>query len=50
MYRNSTPNSGAWKQGDKIINSIPSPGTYEGWICTTSGTPGTWKGYNLIQS
>ena len=50
IYRDSTPTSGAWKQGDKIINTNPAAGKYEGWICTTSGTTGTWKGYNLIQS
>ena len=50
VYRSTTPSSGAWKQGDKIINTTPLPGEYESWICTTSGTPGTWKGVNLIQS
>ena len=34
--------------GDRIINPAPVAGGYEGWVCTTAGTPGTWKGYGLI--
>lgn len=48
----SIPTSGVWKLGDKVINSSPSPGSYEGWICVsgTGTTLGTWKGYGLIQA
>lgn len=49
-YVNSIPVSGKWSIGDKVYNSSPTSGSYEGWICTTSGTPGTWKGFGLIQS
>ena len=45
----SAPASGTWMQGDSVKNSAPSElGTagskyvIEGWICTVSGTPGTW--------
>ena len=46
----SAPTTGAWQQGDFIRNSAPTElGTagskyvIHGWICTTAGTPGTWK-------
>jgi hypothetical protein len=43
------PTTGSWAQGDFVRNSAPSeagssPNKYVvlGWICTVSGTPGTW--------
>jgi hypothetical protein len=43
------PTTGTWNQGDFIRNSAPSElgsggSKYVifGWICTVSGTPGTW--------
>jgi hypothetical protein len=51
--RNSTsniiPTAGSYSIGDLIYNTNPTPGGYVGWICTASGTPGTWKGFGLIQ-
>jgi len=44
------PTIGTWAKGDKIINTNPVAGGYEGWICVTAGTPGIWKGYGLIQA
>jgi hypothetical protein len=49
--RDSTavPSSGTWAAGTFVRNSAPaeagsSPNKYVviGWICTVSGTPGTW--------
>ena len=47
--RSSVPTSGTWNQGDIIYNTFPSPGQFVGWVCVTSGTPGTWKGFGVIQ-
>lgn len=44
----SEPNAGSWTQGDIVFNLTPTPGAYVGWVCTASGTPGTWKGFGLI--
>ena len=44
------PSVGSWKKGDKIINTLPSGGAYEGWVCVESGTPGVWKGYGIIEN
>ena len=50
VYGTAVPSFGTWKKGDKIINSNPTAGGYEGWVCINAGTPGTWKGYGLIQA
>jgi len=39
----ATPASGEWARGDIIWNNTPSAGGNPGWVCTTGGTPGTWK-------
>jgi hypothetical protein len=46
----AAPTTGTWKQGDFIRNSTPSElgsvgSKYVIWgfICVTSGTPGTWR-------
>ncbi len=46
----STPISGSWLKGDLVYNTNPTSGGYVGWICTAAGTPGTWKGFGLIES
>lgn len=46
----AAPTTGEWKKGDRARNSNPSEAggagskyVIEGWICVTSGTPGTWR-------
>ena len=36
------PTQGTYAKGDLIINSSPSADAI-GWICTTAGSPGSWK-------
>lgn len=52
LRSSAIPSSGLWKIGDKLLNSSPSPGGYEGWICVAGdGTNlGTWKGFGLIET
>lgn len=45
----AAPTTGTWAKGDRITNSNPTElgaatAKYViiGWICTVSGTPGTW--------
>jgi parallel beta-helix repeat protein len=38
-----TSGYGAYSVGSFIRNSAPSAGGAPGWVCTTSGDPGTWK-------
>jgi hypothetical protein len=39
----AVPTVGQWARGDIIWNNTPSAGGTPGWVCTTGGTPGTWK-------
>lgn len=52
--RSIPPTAGYWQKGDRILNVDPVPGDpqkgFAGWICIESGTPGTWKGFGLIES
>lgn len=34
--------------GDVVYNNAPAADDYLGWVCVTAGTPGTWKGFGLI--
>ena len=42
-YGSAAPTTGAWFRGDVVLNSAPSAAGTPGWVCTASGTPGTWK-------
>lgn len=44
----AAPTTGTWALGDIVYHSAPSPGGNVGWICTTAGTPGTWKAFGGI--
>jgi hypothetical protein len=48
ILANAFPTAGAWNTGDKVINNAPTAGGFEGWVCTTGGTSGTWKGFGAI--
>jgi len=42
-YMTSIPTVGTYRQGDEIINKLPTNGQPKGWLCISGGTPGTWK-------
>ena len=44
----AAPTGLAWRKGDKFWNSAPDGGGTLGWVCVTSGTPGTWKIFGSI--
>jgi hypothetical protein len=41
-YGTSSPAVGVWSRGDRVINALPSVGQPKSWVCTASGSPGTW--------
>ena len=43
------PTSGSWNRGDIIYTKYPVACGYIGWVCVSSGTPGTWKGFGKIE-
>lgn len=45
----AAPTSGNWLVGQVVRNVTPAPGGYAGWICTSAGSPGTWKGFGTIE-
>ena len=47
-YAAAPPTSGAHAQGDRVYNNAPTAGGSEGWVCVTTGTPGTWKTFGAI--
>jgi hypothetical protein len=46
----SIPTGGSYSKGDIVWNTEPKPSGYVGWICTRSGTPGSWKPFGQIGS
>ena len=43
FYGTAAPASGTWKVSDVLWNTATTAGGTPGWVCTTAGTPGTWK-------
>jgi hypothetical protein len=46
----SAPTSGTWRLGDIVWYNTPYPGGPMGWVCTTAGTPGTWKEFGHVSA
>lgn len=40
----------SYSQGDKFYNLNLAAGGTVGWVCTTAGTPGTWKAFGTIEA
>lgn len=43
-----TPLFGSWTQGDIIFYDNPVASNYIGSVCTTTGSPGTWKAFGAV--
>jgi hypothetical protein len=50
MYMNAPPTSGAYSVGELVYKNNPVPGGMLGWVCTTAGSPGTWKNFGNIDT
>lgn len=48
IVRGAAPVDGTWELGDRVWNTNPVAGGSMGWVCTTAGTPGTWKSFGNI--
>ncbi|MDR9793616.1 glycosyl hydrolase family 28-related protein [Aeribacillus pallidus] len=42
------PTTGTWSIGDIVYSTNPSATGYIGWVCTVTGTPGTWKSFGAL--
>jgi hypothetical protein len=38
----AAPTTGSYLAGSRVFNAAPAVGQPKGWICTVTGTPGTW--------
>lgn len=47
-FDSSAPASGTHFVGEVQLHSAPASGGNIGWVCTTGGTPGTWKTFGAI--
>lgn len=48
FYAAAVPTTGTWRRGDIVWNTAPAAAGIPGWICTTAGTPGTWKAMAVL--
>jgi hypothetical protein len=48
VWGSAAPTGGTWAIGDQVINTAPAAAGNIGWVCTTGGTPGTWKTFGAI--
>lgn len=46
----AAPTTGTHANGDIRWNTSPAAGTNIGWVCTSAGTPGTWKAFGVIEA
>jgi hypothetical protein len=44
----AAPTTGSHEVGEIVYNIAPTAGGNIGWVCTTAGTPGTWKTFGAI--
>jgi len=50
VFMDVLPAAGTWQVGDIIWKATPAASGFIGWVCTTAGTPGTWKTFGTIQA
>lgn len=46
----AAPAAGVWWVGARVYYLAPAAGGFIGTVCTTAGTPGTWKDFGAIES
>lgn len=44
----AAPTSGTWAVADKVWATNPGAVGSIGWVCTTAGSPGTWKPWGAV--
>lgn len=48
IWGTAAPVSGTWERGSIVFDRTPTSGSFIGWVCVTSGTPGTWQTFGVI--
>lgn len=49
-FASAAPTTGQWYVGTIVYNNAPAAGGTLGWVCVTSGSPGTWKTFGAISA
>jgi hypothetical protein len=49
-YAAAIPASGTHTRGSVRYDTAPAASGFIGWVCTTAGTPGTWKTFGAISA
>lgn len=49
VWGNTAPTTGDWVRGDVLYVLNPSADGWLGFVCTASGTPGTWKRFGAVE-
>jgi hypothetical protein len=49
-FGTAAPTTGAHIVGEVVWNTAPAASGTIGWVCTTAGTPGTWKTFGAISA
>lgn len=49
-YGTAAPTTGYHSRGEIVFHNAPSAGAKIGWVCTTAGTPGTWKTWGAVDA
>ena len=44
----AAPSTGYWVRGDIVYNNAPASAGFIGFVCTVTGSPGTWTTFGLI--
>jgi hypothetical protein len=47
-WPNAVPTTGRWDAGTIVYDDTPSAGDTVGWVCVTTGEPGTWQKFGGI--
>lgn len=50
IFGSAAPTTGTWAAGDQCLQTAPAAGGKMGFICTTAGSPGTWKPFGAIDA
>lgn len=50
LWAAAAPTTGQHSLGEIVGNTVPVAGGWIGWVCTTPGTPGVWKGFGAIEA
>lgn len=50
QYAAAAPSAGTYLQGDIVWNTGAAAEGTVGWVCTSAGSPGTWKTFGVISA